>query len=83
MVDSVIFVQEITDSMCEWLNDNHVVHNIAPRTIGMQSCWSIWMSDEDMIYFKLKWSNVIIDQEKIQRLEELSKGLKIHPKFNT
>lgn len=67
----MIFVYDITDSMCEWLNDNHVVHNVAPRIIGMQPCWSLWMSDEDMIYFKLKWSDDILDEEKIRRWERI------------
>lgn len=56
------FVYEITDNMCEWLNDNHVVHNISVRMVGWQTCYSIWMPDKDMIYFKLKWSNDIIDE---------------------
>ncbi len=74
-MDSVIFVYEITDSMCEWLNDNHVAHNVAARMVGWQPCMSLWMPDKDIIYFKLKWSDEILNEEKIQELEELYKGI--------
>ncbi len=69
MVKSVIFVYDLTDSMCEWLNDNHVVHNISSRMIGWHACMSLQMFDEDLIYFKLKWSDEIINEEKIQEME--------------
>lgn len=66
-----VIVRQITDSMCEWLNDNHVVHNISSRMVGWQACMSLWMFDEDLIYFKLKWADEIWTEEKIQELEKL------------
>ena len=76
--DSVVFVYKITGSMCEWLNDNHVVHNISTRMVGWQTCMSLWMSGEDMIYFKLKWDEEILSEETMQKMEDLYKGLKHH-----
>lgn len=55
--------------MCDWLNENHVAHNISFRQIGWQTCTSIWMSEQDMIYFKLKWDNHILAEDRIQELE--------------
>lgn len=65
-MEPVIFVFDLTDNMCEWLNDNHVVHNISFRQIGWHSCTSIWMSEQNMIYFKLKWDDYILTEEQLE-----------------
>ena len=75
-MDEIVFVYILTDNMIEWLNDNQVVHNISNRKIGWHTCMSLWMSGEDMTYFKLKWSDDILSEEKIEEMEELYKGLK-------
>jgi len=68
-MDPVVFFPKITNSMCEWLNENLVVHNTSQRMIGFETLMSIQMSKQNMIYFKLKWSDDILTEEEIRILQ--------------